>query len=414
MPINNITQTISTIPPAGARGVDVQTIFVTKQEDFQDHLQGTTVPELNTFKDQLNARIGEINSTATTMNEYATSASSSASTATTKAGEASSSASTATTKASEASTSRNQAETFAQQAKASAESVDVNNLVHRTGDETIAGVKTFSSSPIVPVPTTNFQPVPLRSTNITVNVGAGQTYTTINQALEYLSGFYPMYKKSGVTATINLKAGFVMAEQVLVSGIDLGWITIVGEDAETIIDHTALTAAFIGHYPAFGVEKGGTSPIIGQLFRFNVEKVGGNKHGLMTWGAGSSADILIGKGFIGAGTYGIYAANSSTINAASANCSNAGTYGIIADRASTVNAYGANCSNAGQHGIFANEGSTINATLATVQNQATGTSRVRVQAGSHIEAYGINANGGTVPVFSQAVNTLTANGIIYQ
>ncbi len=78
------------------------------------------------------------------------------------------------------------------------------------------------------------------STNITVNVGAGQTYTTINQALEYLSGFYPMYKKSGFTATINLKAGFVMAEQVLVSGIDLGWITIVGEDAETIITHTQL------------------------------------------------------------------------------------------------------------------------------------------------------------------------------
>ena len=135
---------------------------------------------------------------------------------------------------------------------------------------------------------------------------AGQTYTTINQALEYLSGFYPMYKKSGVTATINLKAGFVMAEQVLVSGIDLGWITIVGEDAETIITHTALTTAFNGtNYPAFGVDKGGTSPVIGQLFRFNVEKVGGKKHGLMTFGAGSSANVLSGKGFIGAGTNGI-------------------------------------------------------------------------------------------------------------
>lgn len=106
MPINNITQTISTLPAAGARGVDVQTIFVTKQEDFQDHLQGTTVSELNTLKDQLNTRIGEINSTATTMNGYATSASSSATTATTKAGEAS-------TSASEALTSRNQASTFA-------------------------------------------------------------------------------------------------------------------------------------------------------------------------------------------------------------------------------------------------------------------------------------------------------------
>lgn len=139
MPINNITQTISTIPKSGRRGIDVQTIFVTKQEGFQDHLVGTTVTELNTLKDQLNTRIGEINSTTTTMNGYADTASAGASTATTKAGEAS-------TSASQALTSRNQAETFAQQAQASASSVDASNIVHRTGAETIAGVKTFSSN----------------------------------------------------------------------------------------------------------------------------------------------------------------------------------------------------------------------------------------------------------------------------
>lgn len=167
MPIGNITQTISTISPPPHRGVDVQTVFVTKQEDFQDHLADITINELNTLKTQLNARIGEINSTTTTMDGYANTASASASTATTKASEASTSASqaltkaseastsasTATTKASEASasasqalTSRNQAETFAQQASASALSVNTSNMVHRTGDETIAGVKTFSSN----------------------------------------------------------------------------------------------------------------------------------------------------------------------------------------------------------------------------------------------------------------------------
>ena len=295
---------------------------------------------------------------------------------------------------------------------------------------------------------------------ITVNVGAGQTYTTINQALEYLSGFYPMYKKSGITATINLKAGFIMAEQVLVSGIDLGWITIVGEDVETIITHTALTTAFYGGYPAFGVDKGGTSPIIGQLFRFNVEKVGGNKHGLLALGAGSSADVLSGKGFVGAGTHGvlagagatinaiganfsnagtygvlasssstinasaancsnaretgIYATDGSTINANGANCSNAGTYGVLAGECSTINARNANCSNAGSNGIFASAGSTINAITAIIQNQTTGSARLLIIDGSHIEATGIITTGGTVPVFSQAVNTLTGHGIIYQ
>ncbi len=252
------------------------------------------------------------------------------------------------------------------------------------------------------------------STNITVNVGVGQTYTTINQALEYLSGFYPMYKKSGVTATINLKAGFVMAEQVLVSGIDLGWITIVGEDAETIITHTALTTGFNGAYPAFGVDKGGTSPVVGQLFRFNVEKVGGNRHGLVTWGAASSADVLYGKGFIGAGTHGIFAVHGSTVSAYGANCSNAGTSGIYTSGGSTINAKSANCSGAGTSGIAAEEGSTINAVLAIIQNQTTGTTRIRVQSGSTVVATGINTTGGTAPVFTQAVNTLTGNGIIYQ
>ena len=231
----------------------------------------------------------------------------------------------------------------------------------------------------------------LKSTNITVNVGVGQTYTTINQALEYLSGFYPMYKKSGITATINLKAGFVMAEQVLVSGIDLGWITIVGEDAETIITHTSLTTAFNGSYPAFGVDKGGTSPVIGQLFRFNVEKVGGEKHGLRVSGAGSSANVLSGKGFIGTGNVGIYATGGSTINATSANCSNAGN-----------------------SGIYAETGSIINANNAITQNQTTGTSNVMVNGGSTISVKGIDTTGGTVPVFNQAVNTLTSQGIIYK
>ena len=106
MPIGNITQTMSTISPPPHRGVDVQTVFVNKQEDFQDHLADITIDELNTFKDQLNTRIGEINSTTTTMNGYADTASAGASTATTKAGEASTSASGALT-------SRNQASTFA-------------------------------------------------------------------------------------------------------------------------------------------------------------------------------------------------------------------------------------------------------------------------------------------------------------
>ena len=274
--------------------------------------------------------------------------------------------------------------------------------------------------------------------NITVNVGPGGEYATINEALEYLSGFYPLHKTTGVTATINLKAGFVMAEQVLVRGLNLGWITIVGEDAETIINHTALTTALnVTNYPAFGVDNGGTSPVIGQLFRFNVEKVGGNKHGLMTFGAGSSANLLYNTGFIGAGSYGIYASSCSTIDARAVFATNAGTYGIFAELGSTINAAnvlatnagsigilavynakvdaaGSNASNAVNYGVYADNCSTIDITGATIQNQTTGSSRIRVNYGSHIVASGINTSGGTVPALSQTANTLTGSGIIYQ
>ena len=296
-----------------------------------------------------------------------------------------------------------------------------NTVVKLTGNETIAGVKTFASSPIVPVPTLNQQSAVARSTNITVTVGSGGDYTTINSALEYLSGFYPLYKSNGVTATIQLLAGFVMAEQVLVKGLNLGWITITGVDAETNITHTALTTNFtstdygFSSYPAFGASRGGTLPRVGQLFNMNLGTGGtsSEKHGVMTLGAGSSADILSGKGVKNAGTYGIYAVYGSTINATGANASGAGQYGIFATHCSTINATGANASGAGSVAIQASVSSTINATGAIIQNQTTGIC-LRVFDGSTIEASSINTTGSTVTIFSQAVNALTSNGIIYK
>ena len=330
--------------------------------------------------------------------------------------------------------------------------------VKLTGNQTINGIKTFTSSPIVPTPTTNFQSVPLRSSNITIDVGAGQAYTTINQALEYLSGFYPKYIKNGVTATINLKAGFVMAEQVLVRGIDLYWVTIVGEDTETVINHTALTIDFTTGdygseaYPAFGVSKGGTLPRIGQLFRFNVAGVMGHKNGVMAIGAGSSAEIMSNKGVKNAGYNGIYATRGSTIHAENAIASGAGYCGIFATRGSTISAQGANANGSGHDCITATRGSTIHAENAIASGggvngiaagegsivnaryvDASGAGEVGILAGkgstinaqsanaSGAEIYGIyvgegstiNANGAT-GTLRQAKNTLTSDGIIYQ
>lgn len=49
-------------------------------------------------------------------------------------------------------------------------------VVHKTGDETIAGVKTFTSSPIVPTPTTDMQV----ATKLYVDTNSGISLATAN------------------------------------------------------------------------------------------------------------------------------------------------------------------------------------------------------------------------------------------
>jgi hypothetical protein len=275
----------------------------------------------------------------------------------------------------------------------------------------------------------------LQAAGILVTVGTGGDYPTINAALEYLSKLQPVYASAGITATINLLTGFTMAEQVLVRGLDMGWVTITGADAETTITNTALTTDFttadygFDSSPAFGVSKGGVLPRIDQLFRFDVANVGDSKHGIMAVGAGSSADVLAGAGVNDAGTHGIYAAYGSTINAEGADASGAGNNGINATRGATISAEGANASGAGANGISAYSGSTINAGAADASGA--GSQGIYASSGSTINASSADASSaGTFGIYayrgstinapsatgtlSQAINTVTSNGIIFQ
>lgn len=83
---------------------------------------------------------------ATEAASSATAAASSASAASTSASNASTSASNASTSASNAATSETNAANSATEAAASAASINDTNLVHKTGEETIGGTKTFSST----------------------------------------------------------------------------------------------------------------------------------------------------------------------------------------------------------------------------------------------------------------------------
>ena len=255
----------------------------------------------------------------------------------------------------------------------------------------------------------------LQAADILVTVGTGGDYPTINASLEYLSKLQPVYDSAGITATINLLSGFVMAEQVLVRGLDLGWITITGADAETTITNTALTADFTtadydsNSYPAFGVSKGGVLPRIDQLFRFDVANTYSNKFGIMAVGAGSSADVLPGAGVNDAGTHGIIASRGSTINAKGANASGAGANGISAVTGSTINAAGADASGAGYYGIFARGGSTINASSADASGA--GNNGISAFRSSTINAEEANASGAEIYGISAVTgSTVNASG----
>src|SRR5690606_32741826 len=111
------------------------------------------------------------------------------------------------------------------------------------------------------------------SVDETVSVGPSGDFATINDALQYLSAKYPLYKKSGYTAKIILLSGFSVKEQVLVSGIDLRWITISSEDEEVQVLSNFLTTRFgqENRYPLFGAKNGAFLPIIDALFNMQTD-----------------------------------------------------------------------------------------------------------------------------------------------
>ena len=198
---------------------------------------------------------------------------------------------------------------------------------------------------------------------VTISVGPTGHYATINEALEYATRtYYPVYLRGDQPrVVINLLSDFVMAEQVLVNGLDLAWITITGDSAETIIQRSALTTYFGTGYPAFGAINGGFLPIISQLFNMDTSGTKDDRHGVVAF-KNSRAIVTANAGVKNAGGQGICAARSSTIDAYQAVATGAGQYGIYAVYGSTINAAGANASDAGVYGFVVDRGSSIEAT----------------------------------------------------
>lgn len=91
--------------------------------------------------------------------------------------------------------------------------------------------------------------------NQTVNIPVGpqEEYTTINEALEFLSTRETEYRQAGVKVTITLQSDYVMEEQVLVNDKDLGWITILNDAGSE--ENTEQVVAFTQGSKISGVEQ---------------------------------------------------------------------------------------------------------------------------------------------------------------
>jgi len=90
-----------------------------------------------------------------------------------------------------------------------------------------------------------------------------------------LSRTIPAYKNNGFTAEISLLSGFVINEQVIVNGLDLGWINITSVDSVVTVDSAVFTSAIsVGIYkPIFCANKGATFPTVDISATLNTNTV---------------------------------------------------------------------------------------------------------------------------------------------
>jgi len=229
--------------------------------------------------------------------------------------------------------------------------------------------------------------------DLVVTVGSGGDFATINEALTELSKSYPLYKQGGYTAEIRLLAGFVMKEQVIVKQMDLGYVTITGEDTETSIQRDQLTTVInidgIDRYPAFCADTNAVLPKIGHLFNMDTSGDGTERSGVII-SSNSSGIIISGSGVKNAGQYGLLVSLNSSVEATGSVFSGAGSHGIYVIHSSTVNAFYVNASGSGGHGIFAVSSSIINADSANASGA--GSNGIFALSGSRINAYYANAS----------------------
>ena len=282
---------------------------------------------------------------------------------------------------------------------------------------------------------------------LTVTVGKNANYATINEALEYLSTYYPTYKKGGVEFTVEIQSGTIINEQIMVDKIDLSYITITtnAPDNTVKVDVSGwggVTHDTRGNRPFFAAENGGRLPAIGCLFSCIEPEEGWNEDNYavgyfcnrgstgVIMGSVGADGVLKNVGFEGfydnviannnseivlreaicrnAARYGVLSRHISRVSARSADLTNCGDIAAYADRASMMDVRHADMSGSGR-AIVAYHASTVTANEANANNMQ-GSWAVDSRQGSVINCQGFKINGANSVFYIGEGGTIIASG----
>jgi hypothetical protein len=264
------------------------------------------------------------------------------------------------------------------------------------------------------------------SSDITMVVGTGETYTTLVSALAYCKTLIPC----GFKVTLSLKSGFVLSQQIFLSFCDLSFVDIVYQYGSTVsVLASGMTASVysdlyaITLYPLFyGLHA--KMPNIKTYFELNSKFLG--SVGMYLVGAYSSAKIYKSNvAFAGFGYFarGLFAHDCARINAV---YSSVGEADIAVDATaggevdiSKGRALGTIGLSAGYGGIIVASETAINYIMSTkacvctssrvVMDSSTGGNPIDCLHGGIVQAY------NTTGTFNLAkVDTVYSDGIIFR
>ena len=304
-------------------------------------------------------------------------------------------------------------------------------------------------------------------TDTKVTVGESGDYKTINEALEYITMFYPIYKSKGIECVIEIQQGTIINEQIFIEKIDLSYITITTNDENNAVkvdvtDWTGVTHDTRGNRPFFSAENGGRLPAIKCLFSCITPSEGWNSdnYAVGYFCNRGSSGVILGSAGANVGFEGFYdniiANNNSEIVLREAIARNATRYGVLSRHISRVSARSADITGCGDIAAYADRASMMDVRCAdlsgssraivayhastvtaneTIANNISGFWAVDSRQGSIVNCEGIIMNwvnsvfnineGGTIvssgailenvanSKYSNTPNEVSADGIIY-